>query len=359
MSPIHCGNCGGKIKLPAGYAKAKIRCDACGYYAAVPDDLRAKADDAPAPAPPPPAKRARPASSPEPDAEPAPPPRRTVVAPVAPVPTVRARTDPRDARPEFVPQDNTGTPYLEGTQDEDDDRPYGVAGDGLKRCPDCQGELPHTAAFCVHCGSHMDGTTKEARPKKKRTYSEMDESFGEGFPRSTRLVIFAAAQVLNMLVAALGLAAGGKWDATAVLTGGAFTLLQSAMQAFVIGTYDTLRVQRNEKGKGTLSRVRRYLFFPLPPARIEWKHCHGVGRLAHAGGGIIDWIICCYLLTMGVLPGVLFWWFVLKPEKYHVAMCNEYRGIEETVFHGKDQAQAEAVLAVVADATGLRTLGIL
>jgi len=38
---IICGNCGGKVPIPAEHTKAKIRCGHCGYYAEVPEAMRA------------------------------------------------------------------------------------------------------------------------------------------------------------------------------------------------------------------------------------------------------------------------------------------------------------------------------
>ena len=38
---VSCQNCGAKVPLPDGFAKARIRCPGCGYYADVPADARA------------------------------------------------------------------------------------------------------------------------------------------------------------------------------------------------------------------------------------------------------------------------------------------------------------------------------
>lgn len=402
MSQIACGNCGGKIKLPAGFSKAKIRCGLCGYYAAVPPEMRSAAppeDDGP---PPPPKKKAtaKPARPTVDDDEPIPPPppKRTVVTPVAPAddapppspprrradappppdrparadakPPVkpiraRAKADPKDKRPEFTPEEGAGRPYLEGNQDEDDPSPYGVEGDGLIRCRECQGELPHDATFCVHCGTHLtdDGEPIRRKPKKKRTFTEIDESFGEGLALPVRVALMGGVLGLNViftLVALFAVSEDGKLDGVAVVTGGFAFLINSGMQAFILGSYDTLRVQRNEKGKGTLTRTRRVAFLPMSAEVIEWKHLTGVGRIATHAGSIIDWVTCCYLLVAaGCLPGILFWWFVLKPERYHTVLCNLYGGIEETLFRGKNQEQAEQIADLVGEATGLDVKGIL
>ena len=50
---------------------------------------------------------------------------------------------------------------------------------------------------------------------------------------------------------------------------------------------------------------------------------------------------------------------MLKPERYHTVLCNLYGGIEETLFRGKDQKQAEEIADLVGEATGLEVRGTL
>jgi steroid 5-alpha reductase family enzyme len=352
---VMCGNCGGKVPLPAGYAKARIRCASCGYYADVPPELRGTGEEPseqsqPAPV----ASTVEPISARKPkkkrrteddeDDTPAPPLRRAV----------RRRADPNDKRAEFEPKAEGSPAYLEGTQDEDDDRPYGVEGDGLKKCVECQGELPSDAAFCVHCGTHLDGSRKE-RPKKKRRYTEIDESFVEGFALTTRLMIFAAAQVFNVFFTATAIAATSfEINAGAIVTGIFAGAINLVLQAFILGSYDTLRVQRNERGNCTLTRTRRLVFVPMNPAKIEWKHLVGVGKLATHPGNIFAWLTCLYLLVMGILPGILFWWFELRQERLNVVLTNVYNGIEETLFSSKKEEEGEKVAQLVSEASGLK-----
>ena len=351
---VMCGNCGGKVPLPAGYAKARIRCASCGYYADVPPELRGTGEETgeqsqTAPV----ASAVEPISVRKPKKK-----RRTEDdeddTPAPAKRAVRQRADPNDTRAEFEPQAEGSPAFLEGTQDEDDDRPYGVEGDGLKKCVECQGELPNDATFCVHCGTHLDGSRKE-RPKKKRRYTEIDESFVEGFALQARLVIFAAMQVFNVLFTATAIAATSfKIDAVAIGTGVVAGAVNLVLLAFILGSFDTLRIQRNERGGCKFTRTRRLLFVPLAPAEIEWKHLVGVGRLASHPGNIFSWLTCLYLLVMGILPGILFWWFELRQERSNVVLTNVYNGIEETLFSSKKEDEAEKVAQLVSEASRLK-----
>ena len=365
---IVCGNCGGKVPLPAGYSKAKIRCGNCGYYAEVPPDQRSAAPPDDEPAPPSPKKVA-------PNPPPAPPnpvtdrPRKKKAKlddpPAKPV--ARRRADPRDTRPEFVGEEGAGRPLIQGNQDEDDASPYTVHGSGLKDCPHCRGQLPLDALFCVHCGESLD--EENTRPgKAKRTYTEIDETFVEGWTLTTRGIIFGVAQVVNVFVVLAGMAAGSldkqegesKFDPVSLGTVAVVSLFHTALQAFIIGTFDALTVRRTDRGQATLVRNRRIAFIPMQQEKIKWKKCAGVGRLATHAGDVFAWITAAYLFfCLFCLPGILFWWFVLKPDRYDVVLCDLYGGIEETVYRGKGKEQADRVAEVVSEATTLELRGVL
>src|SRR5262249_59404596 len=53
-----CNGCGGKVKVPEGHAKAKLRCPECGVMCEVPEEARGRA------APKAPARSAAPAPAP-------------------------------------------------------------------------------------------------------------------------------------------------------------------------------------------------------------------------------------------------------------------------------------------------------
>jgi hypothetical protein len=344
---IPCGNCGAKVPLPTGFSRAKIRCGACGYYAEVPEDLRSTpAQEAPQPAPVP----RRPSDTAEQTDTP------TESTPKKPkqAPAVRAKSNPRDIRPEFVVDEVAAPPLLVGSQDEDDGLPYSVSGSGLKECPECRNELPLDAVLCVHCGAEL-GMTEGKRTKRKRTYTLIDETFHEGFPPKTRMTMFLAMQVLNVLFTfGLTKATSVEFNGVAIGTALFALLINGGLQAFILGSYSSLRVQRNAKGKGTLTRQFRICFLPRPPVVVDWKPHAGVDRLIMNNATLVGWVVCLYLLGMGCLPGILFYFLELSPERYDVHLANTYRGVEEIIFRSRKLEQADRIVSLVADATGLQ-----
>ena len=136
-------------------------------------------------------------------------------------------------------------------------------------------------------------------------------------------------------------------------------LVNTALQAFILGSYETLRVTRDPKGRCILLKTRRYGFIPLAPFKIVWKKSSGVGILGTHDPDYITYLICFYLLTLGCLPGILFYIFVIRPERFNAAICNEYGGSDETVLHCSSRDHAYDVTRTIADASGLRWHNIL
>jgi hypothetical protein len=340
---VPCPNCGGRVEVPAGFARAKIRCTGCGYYAEVPPELRAAREEAP------PARRAAPVED-EDDgvryefAEPPP----VRAAPATPARRAKPQVDPRDHRPRFEPDEPGGAPLLEGTQDEDDDQPYAVPGTGLKHCPHCKGELPLDSTFCVHCGSDLAGPAKAAR-----SFQPINRTWEEGWSLQFRMQVFIAFIVVDMLAYFLLLADGAdvSWF---------FGVLpQVALQAFLLGSYDTFALKRNAKGQTTLTRTRRLFFYNSQPTKLRWKSSTGVGLVATHDPGLFTWFICAYMTILCIIPGILFYWFVIRPEQFQVALCDEYGSVNEVLVRSKNREQADEVATTVNEATGLRYHSVL
>lgn len=406
---VDCRNCGAGVTLPSGYARAKIRCPGCGHYAEVPLELRGQegVENVVSPAPPVTAtrpgraesvtaKRAAPDEQPLPPpsprndddeydgeskysfAEPLPPP----PPPLTPHPTPAGSRKPREARPQADPRDfrakfepdnpefPEGEPLLKGTREESDDEalPYTVPGTGLKKCPECRGELPLDSSLCVHCGFDL-GTGKKAG----RVFQPITAEWHEGWTPLLRIQIFVGLQVVNLLAAILLIATGGAtFDFAGVVTLVLTQAFQIGLQAFLIGTYDTLQVKRTAKGSATVYRVRRIAFYKTPPVKVPWKKSTNVG-IAGADTGLFPKLLCLYFFLNAFFYGVSalyscfmlglsaiylavavgFYWVVVRPSRFEVILCDVYGATDEVVFRCEDREQADEVCHIIAEATGL------
>ncbi len=350
MNRVTCQNCGDRVDVPDGYARSKIRCPACGYYAEVPAEARGTLVPNAAPADPF-------------DAPFVPAGRRPAPPPPPPVGRARANPNPRDNRPVFEVEEGAGSPLLHGTQDEDDDKPYGVPGSGLKPCPHCRGQLPLDAAFCVHCGKDLTSGDKTAR-----TYQPVNRTWDEGFSTQLRLQLLVLCGILDataMLILSFTLSVGG-----AILP----LLFQIGFQVFLLGSYDTFSLKRTAKGATTMTRVRRLFMLPQPVVKFRWKQSEAVGVRSGLAVGPFGYLILLFLAVTGVaflvgsfvaslflLPLALsyfacaggFYWYIVRPDVSEVVLADVYGSTDEVVYRTTDRERAVEVARVVADATGL------
>ena len=364
---LGCPNCGGRIDRPAGFARKKIRCPDCGYYAETPPDWWAAADE--------PAGRDDAGAPPLPFAASPPAPRRAKVKAVAPAAgpvTARRRADPRDTRPEFEPDQPAGVPLLEGTRDEDDDKPYGVPGTGTKPCPHCRQQLPLAATLCVFCGRDL-----ATGRKQDREHEPVHATWEEGFSLATRYGVMAGLQVCNFLLSVLFLATGGPVTTGKLVEQVLVQAVHIAFQAFVVGTFATLTVRRSARGKVEISRASRVGFYPTKVEKVKWKQSPHVGVVGKHDPGAFAWIACLYSLGLGLLPvayaasidapplllpfvmvigaapAAAFFWYFIRPSQFTVAMADEYGDTGLTLLRTTDRTRAEEAATLVAEATGL------
>ena len=324
---IDCPNCGERIERPAGFTRKKIRCPACGYYAETPAAWQT--EDAPTASTPTLPGRAGRAKRPE--------------------PVARRRLDPRDHRPDFSSDTPSGEPLLAGDDDDESDAPYAVPGSGLFPCPECREQLPLGATLCVHCGYDID-----KRKKRKRPQRAIHASFVEGPTLTTRLQVFGGLQVFNVIFTGLlWVQSGSQTGQTDLITFLSGLAINSALQAFLIGSFSTLVVERGNKGRASLYRQSRIAFLPMGDAELEWSGATSVGVLATYTAGMFTYLMCLYLLMMGCVPGIAFWYFVIRPERHNVVIVDVYGSEVETLYRGLSHEPTETCAQFVADATGL------
>jgi len=191
--PVYCNGCGQRLEIPAGFARAKMRCPECGVFTELTKEVREQGQAAaepeasketkpPVPSrsqsqPPPRAPQSRPApetapqSRPAPETSPPPPPSPPLQSeldmltgggygfqsdptPPAPKPesppTSKRQPDrPKAAAAQAPPEREI---LIHGTEEEDFN-PYTVPGDApTKRCPECEKKIGVRDKVCSHCG---------------------------------------------------------------------------------------------------------------------------------------------------------------------------------------------------------------
>ncbi|MGL4419669.1 MAG: hypothetical protein ACRCZF_03295, partial [Gemmataceae bacterium] len=212
--------------------------------------------------------------------------------------------------------------------------------------PDCGGVCRHDAVLCTNCGLDLE-TGKKQRRKK---FDPVERFWEARWPLNTRLLIFAGMQALNFCICAvIGLLSGSLNFAIVAF------ILQTALQAFLIGSYESLTVRRNAKGHTTIDRVWRLGFIPLPVTPIDWKESHGLGLVGSHDSGALEVGTAVYLfLCAGGIPAIVFWVLVAHPQKFTVNLCDVYGSTDARIFTTTNRDTAVEVAKLIADCTGLR-----
>jgi hypothetical protein len=393
---IICHGCGQPVEVPAGYRRNKIQCPACGVISPVtapaPTSRGQRSDeDFPKPS----TRKERPgcederwaaeflstpdlrAPEPEPVAEePEPPPQPSEE--LAPMPPSRAKRKRARAAEEKTPafemtfscrrcgqkvRRQGECPFCDGplpgpgeekvpdlsldrpADEEDDATPYELDGGNDIKCPKCTNMLPPDGVVCTRCGWHL-----RRRKKLVKTYQPLARSWETNYSLRTRRTLWGA---LQFLAFAGGMAAnqalGGSWAGFA----GSMVLF-ALMSSFLLGTFDRLDLVRTDRGKVTLTKTRRICFFTAYelPIDVRGHECIVTGRCHEATAW--EWLVFFFLFVSGIIPGLLWWYYVIHKITFHAALARDHGYPTGFVYKGWDEEQMRDIAVTLSGAAGLR-----
>lgn len=331
-STLTCTACSTVLGIPkTGMPKDGLPCNWCGYVnqlAPEPEaSTKARQPDLEAEAP------ARQEHQPDTKAQ----------SPSAPA---RAKENPEPGHPihnEAV--EPKPAPHRWADDEDDNGQPYLLPHEEAKTrlCSKCKKQIDLLAVVCVHCGFD-----ESAGKKVERTFQAIDFEWESGWKKSTRLAIFLGFQALNFMSLVVGLASGGSLPASIFSI--AFYI---ALQAFLLGTYDTGRIRRNKKGQTEITITWRVAFIPQPVKKVNWKENEGVAFGHYDATSVFDWLMAVFLLPFCLVPAILWWWYVIKPDRYFAALTRDHEYPETYLFRGMSELRAKEVVQIATDATGL------
>jgi len=337
---VLCQGCGGRVAVPDDYTRARIRCPQCGVLNDVPAAAQRQAAGADRPR--------RPAASAEADADaedillgndPAP--------PVKEKPAKRRRSQAIQAERPRAPEPLHPLPPSrnEGASDEDDGRPYRVPSlDEERPCPNCRKTIARDAVACTSCGYNL-----QTGKKAKQEFEPVDREWQGGLPAKVRLAIFAAGEVVQLTAAVVVIAT------TEVTVFGAFFpwLIFTAMTAFLLGTYDRIHLTRNKKGRVRLTKIWTLCFLPRPPQEVDVHEYGGVVYGPYDETSFMEWMVLICLLLCGIIPGLIWLYFVFIRTSFQVALSKEHGYPELILYRGSDQAMVVDMAQTVRDVAHL------
>ncbi|HEX5269176.1 MAG TPA: zinc ribbon domain-containing protein [Gemmataceae bacterium] len=322
---VLCSGCGGRVAIPDDNTRARIRCPECGVMNDVPASAQKPgagtdrprraaapaADDAAAEQlllgedAPPPAAKEKPA-------------RRKSAAAIQAVPP----------RPPETLHPLPPSPNEQASDDEEDGRPYRVPGlDDVRPCPVCRYELPRDAVLCNRCGYNL-----QTGKKAKQSYDPFERDWRGGWPVNVRRGIFIGGEVFFLTACLISVLAG------APVFGVFFPwVVFTAMTAFLLGTYDHIRLTRNKKGRVRMTKTWTVCFIPRPPQEIDVLDYGGVAHGPRDETSVMEWMILLTLLLAGIIPGLLWLYFVFVRTSFEVSMTKQHGHDELVVYRGSNE----------------------
>ena len=249
---------------------------------------------------------------------------------------------PQPAAPKKKPK---GVRHLWGDDEDDDGEAYDLPPEAVKtrRCEACGKDVDVKSLVCIHCG--YDTAKKE---KIERTFSPIDREWESGWPLQRRIQAFAGMAVLDFVTLVLIIAVDGS--AVGGLCGTVFFV---ALQAFLVGTYEHVRIRRNRKGQVEIVKTWRVAFVPMAPQKVDWREKLGVAFGHYDDTTILDWIILVVLLFSTCIGGILFWWFVFHADRFYAALTRDQGYPEIYLYRGLSEAKAREICQTATDTTGL------
>jgi hypothetical protein len=351
--PIVCNGCGGRLTVPDDYARNKMQCPECGVMCVIPPGTAAKKQ----------AAISQPVEEPRFDDEEPPAPTRFAEAPApagkglltcrscgelvrapatkrgkkrhCPVcgaawPETALRVMQAPSLPIPPPPDEFAGVAID--EDPDSGNPYGTADPGARRCPDCTEQLAPGVAVCVRCGFDLRLGRKLAKE-----YQRLDMSWDSGMSLPTRVLLFLICQAAAWTAIIVGLATLDNPIGEEIATFVFSWMVYTAMTGFLLGTYDHLHLKRSKSGKIDLTRAWRICFWPFPAQAIDVRAYFSVTSGAGEYANWWDWLIFCILLSPGIVPALLYWYFAIHKTEYFVGLCGEHESLEEKVYRGWDR----------------------
>jgi hypothetical protein len=230
---------------------------------------------------------------------------------------------------------------------DEDDSPYLLSDKELPTCPKCHKDMERGAVMCMSCGFNL-----RTRKKAKQTFEPISRRWETGLTLTQRLICLAAAQGIHFVFALLVgvLIDRGLWPYIVTWP------LLTCLSCFVLGTYDTITLTRDTRGRTTITIQWRFFFVPTLPVETQVRGFEGIVTGQGCDGGFLEWFVCICLLPLGLLPSIVWWYLVIHKPFFYLALAQDHGHAEVRVYRGHSAEQMNDIALAICNATGLRNV---
>jgi hypothetical protein len=125
------------------------------------------------------------------------------------------------------------------------------------------------------------------------------------------------------------------------------------MFAFLFGTFYRLDLERDRRGRASLTRTWYVFFYETKPRDIDLGAYDALVSGRSTDSGFFEWWLFVTLFLYGVVPGVLWYIYVIRPVKFHLALARDHGYPELILYRGANQEYLEELAATLRDAARL------
>jgi hypothetical protein len=199
------------------------------------------------------------------------------------------------------------------------------------------------AVVCVECGFN-----RQTGKKPEKVFEPMERHWEAGMALSTRVLLFVAFQAAAL---PLGLMCAILFDE---VPGFIFCwLLGTGMAAFVLGTFDRVDLERNKRGRVTLTKTWRVCFIPKPTETIRVSQYEGIVTGQYREVAFMDWLVLVMLLPVCVLPAFAWYFYAMSRDNFQVALAREHGYPELVLYRGWSEDRMREMAQTLREATGM------
>ena len=130
-------------------------------------------------------------------------------------------------------------------------------------------------------------------------------------------------------------------------------VVQAGLLSFLLGTFQRVEITREGRGRVVVTQTWRYCFIPTSPRVTPVRNFGSVSSGIWHEPGFWEWLIFLLLLLPGIVPALIWWYFVIRQFGYFVALTRDHGYATVYVYRGRSEKQRSDIASTLSQAAEL------
>src|SRR5262249_18392 len=100
-------------------------------------------------------------------------------------------------------------------------------------------------------------------------------------------------------------------------------------------------------------RTWRVCFMERAPKKVAWRGCEGIAAGKEHRIRAEDWWILLVLICHFIIPGIIFWWVGLRPERAYASLLKDHGQTDTILYLGLNHEQARDIAQTLHEVSGI------